>query len=64
MMYAFHLGFRTSCLFGSVSPEVVFSVSLAVLYESPVKWVYTVPSWLVGGSNLQLSFPNNGIAGS
>lgn len=46
-----------------VSPEVVFSISLAALLESPVKWVYTVPGWLVGGSNLQLSFPNDVIAG-
>ncbi|WZZ37526.1 hypothetical protein YC2023_020927 [Brassica napus] len=38
-------------------------ISLAALLESPVKWVYTVPGWLVGGSNLQLSFPNDGIAG-
>ena len=29
-----------------------------------VKRVYTVLGWLVGGSNLQLFFPNDGIAGS
>ena len=40
---------------------------MAALYELSVKRVYTrvytVLGWLVGGSNLQLSFPNDGIAG-
>ncbi|KAF2565453.1 hypothetical protein F2Q70_00026525 [Brassica cretica] len=62
--YALHSGFRPFCLLVGASPEVVFSICLAVLYESLVKWVYTIPGWLVGGSNLQLSFPNDGIAGS
>ncbi|KAF3608079.1 hypothetical protein DY000_02044458 [Brassica cretica] len=51
-------------MLGGASPEVVFSVSMAALYELSVKRVYTVLGWLVGGSNLQLSFPNDGIAGS
>ncbi|CAF1744384.1 unnamed protein product [Brassica napus] len=42
---------------------VELSTCLAALLESLVKWVYTVSGWLVGGSNLQLSFPNDGIAG-
>ncbi|KAF2603151.1 hypothetical protein F2Q70_00026845 [Brassica cretica] len=49
---------------GGASPEVAFSASLAALYGPPVKRVYTVLGWLVGGSNLQLFFPNDGIAGS
>ncbi|CAF1846646.1 hypothetical protein YC2023_052058 [Brassica napus] len=36
--YALHSGFRPSCLLVGASPEVLFSISLAVLYESLVKW--------------------------
>ncbi|WZZ52575.1 hypothetical protein YC2023_052682 [Brassica napus] len=58
----FRLGYMP--LLGGASPEVAFSASLAALYGPPVRRVYTVLGWLVGGSNLQLFFPNDGIAGS
>ncbi|CAN6931557.1 unnamed protein product [Brassica oleracea] len=49
------VGLRLSCSLGGVSPKVVFS--------NQSSGSSRVPGWLVGGRNLQLSFPNDGIAG-
>ncbi|CAN6860107.1 unnamed protein product, partial [Brassica oleracea] len=65
LLGSFFLGQARS---GSGSLLILFhnkcvELSTSVLLESLIKWVYTVSGWLVGGSNLQLSFPNDGIAG-
>ncbi|KAG5388076.1 hypothetical protein IGI04_029617, partial [Brassica rapa subsp. trilocularis] len=49
-----------ACLVGA-SPEEVYPTGPLALYEPRVKWVYTVSGWWVGGSNLQLFSPNDGI---
>lgn len=52
----FHLGVRSSCLFGGASPEVEFSICPATLFWSPLKWVYrSQGDWLEAGiSNCSL----------
>ncbi|CAN7029370.1 unnamed protein product [Brassica oleracea var. botrytis] len=60
---ALTFGDPTACSKWCAQVGKELSIDLAALLESLVKWVYTVSGWLVGGSNLQLSFPNDGIAG-